>query len=230
MVKAIRADSGWRVPAAVIRVRLAVQPQVGLRWSNSARLALTDSTSAAVRLVEVEQHADLLLIAGAADWVENLVRQLRERGDAMPIVVLNDRLQNGENARILDAGADDCLACPFDSAELRARVRAIMRRRSGDLTRDLEIGADFETLRIRVRDVDARVSRKQFEIFLLLAERREHWVHSDEIIAAVSGTHHDPASSVVRVQIHALRKAVGAARECIRCDGHKSYMLSLATG
>ncbi|MEI9952236.1 MAG: winged helix-turn-helix domain-containing protein [Pseudomonadota bacterium] len=172
----------------------------------------------------------MLLIAGAADWVENLVRQLRERGDAMPIVVLNDRLQNGENARILDAGADDCLACPFDSAELRARVRAIMRRRSGDLTRDLEIGADFETLRIRVRDVDARVSRKQFEIFLLLAERREHWVHSDEIIAAVSGTHHDPASSVVRVQIHALRKAVGAARECIRCDGHKSYMLSLATG
>jgi DNA-binding response OmpR family regulator len=67
-------------------------------------------------------------------------------------------------------------------------------------------------------------------IFVCLAERRERWVHSDEIVAIVSGTHHAATTSLVRVQIHALRNALRSARDCIQSDGHKSYMLSLANG
>jgi DNA-binding response OmpR family regulator len=56
----------------------------------------------------------------------------------------------------------------------------------------------------------------------------DRWVHSTEIIKAVCGTHHDPMTSLVRVQICALRKALGSERGCIRGDGRKSYMLTLS--
>ena len=219
---------GWRSPSSVVRVRLNVQPDVGLHSSVVARSALQGTTTTGGRLVEVEHRADLLLLAGTVEWAESSVQRSRQSGDWTPIVVLNVSRENTASARILDAGADDCLVYPFEPAELRSRVHAVMRRQASGVSHDLEIAAATETLRIRVRDVVATVSRKQFEIFVYLAERREHWVHSDEIIAAVSGTHHDPATSLVRVQIHALRKALRAERECIRSDGHRSYMLSLA--
>jgi DNA-binding response OmpR family regulator len=180
-------------------------------------------------LVEVEHAPDLRLIAGEAEWAAGIVRQSRGAGDSTPTVALNVTAERGSNPRILDAGADDCLACPFDPTELRARVRAVMRRLASALARCSDIATDRNMLRIRVRDVVARVSPKQFEVFVCLAGHRERWVRSDEVIATVSGTHHDRETSLVRVQVHALRKALGAERGCIRCDGHRSYMLTLAT-
>lgn len=195
-----------------------------------ARSALNAACGAQVHLVEVSRPVDLRLIAGAADWAECFIRHSRKIGDPTPIVAINATPENGANSRILDAGADDCLASPFEAGELRARIQAVMRRVGNAWLRCPEIAADRETLRVRVRSVEARVSRKQFDIFMCLAERREHWVHSDEIVATVCGTHHEPTSSLVRVQIHALRKVLGAERDCIRCDGHRSYMLTVDRG
>ena len=218
--------SGWQLPSSVHRVWLNFQEQIGSRLLDETRSALAGAFGADVRLAEAKHGADLYLIAGAAEWAEGFTRQSRGVGDPTAIVVLNVTPSNGWNTRILDAGADECLACPFDADDLRARIQAVMRRLRPALLRSSEIAADPATLRIRVRDVETRVSRKQFEVFVHLAEHRERWVHSDEIIAAVSGTHHDPTTSLVRVQMHALRKALGAAREFIRCDGHRSYMLT----
>ena len=220
--------SGWHLPSPVLRLWLHA-PEEGTGLLVEARSALAGAFGGGVRLVAGKQCADLLLIAGAAEWAEDFTRRSRGTGDPTPIVVLNVTPSYGWNARVLDAGADECLACPFEADELRARIQAVMRRLRPGLLRASEIAADPATLRIRVCDVETRVSRKQFEIFVHLAEHRERWVRSDEIIAAVSGTHHEPTTSLVRVQVHALRKALRAARDCIRCDGHRSYMLTLTT-
>jgi DNA-binding response OmpR family regulator len=180
-------------------------------------------------LTEVGHGADVLVIAGSADRLESFVRQFRSAGAPTPLLALSASAQTGSSARILEAGADDCLTCPFDTLELRARVHAVLRRVSPLLLRTPLIALDRAALRIRIRAVQAHVSPRQFAIFVRLAERRERWVHSSDIIATVSGTHHDPGTSLVRVQIHALRKALGAERDCIRCDGRKSYMLTLAS-
>jgi DNA-binding response OmpR family regulator len=221
-------DSCQESPRAVIRARLIAEKQVGEAWLNEACSALEGAAFAGIRVVAVQRASDLLLFAGTADWSEHTVRQVRSGGDPRPVLILSVTSEQGTIARILGAGADDCLVCPFDQGELRARVEAALRRLQPALMRCPDIAADRSTLRIRVCNVDARVSRRQFEIFVCLAERREHWVHSDEIIATASGTHHDPTTSLVRVQVHALRRALGEARDCIRCDGHRSYMLSLA--
>ena len=179
-----------------------------------------------MRWVEVDHTPDLRVVLGEYPWTLETTWKYRRAGDPVPIVVLNSNAGYSLPARLLDGGADDYLTYPFDFEELRARLGAVMRRCGGLSVGCSEIMADRSTLSIRVRQREARVSRKQFEIFVILAERRERWVHSAEIISAVSGTHHDPGTSLVRVQIHALWKALGNEKDCIRCDGHKSYMLT----
>ena len=218
---------GWQSPSALVRVRLNAQEGRGSACSAEIRRMLI-ARDATVRLLEVEQAPDLLLIAGSGRWAEEFTSRCRASGDPTPLIALNFTPKDGSNSRILDAGADDCALYPIEPSELRARVQAVMRRVGNAWLRCPELAIDRDSLRVRVRAVEARVSRKQFEIFVCLAEHRERWVHSDEIIATVSGTHHDPASSLVRVQICALRKALGEARSCIRSDGNRRYMLTLA--
>jgi hypothetical protein len=212
---------------AVLRAELVTQRLDGKNWLREARTALEGGLGPTISVVEVEQAPDLRIIAGAAEWVENVILTARASGDATPTVALNITVAKGSNARVLDAGADDCVDCPFDPGELRARLRAVLRRLGLPWMRRSDIEVNRATLSVRIGDVETRVSRKQLDLFVCLAARRERWVHSDEIIAAVSGTHHDPTTSLVRVQVHALRKALGAARACIRCDGHRSYMLTV---
>jgi DNA-binding response OmpR family regulator len=220
--------SCWQVQCPVVRVGLAGDEQTGVSCLNETRSVLEATAGMAMRLVEVGCAPDLLLVAGPAEWAQRFIGRSRGVGDPIPIVAINLTPGNGSTSRILDAGADDCLAWPFDPSELAARMKAVMRRIGNAWARCPEIAADRGTLRIRVREVEARVSRMQFDIFVCLAESRERWVHSDEIIATVSRTHHHSTTSLVRVQIHGLRKALGARRACIRCDGRRSYMLTMA--
>lgn len=216
-----------------LRINLSLVPRGGLSAQEPTSLRLFDEVRSAlkcpdVRLVEAAHERDLLLVAGPTESAERIIRELRALGDPTQIVAIT--ASPGANPRILDAGADDSLTYPFEPEELRARVRAVMRRSRRAWTNRQEISADPSTLRIRVRDAEAQVSRKQFKLFVCLAEHRERWVHSDEIIASMSGTHHQPTSSLVRVQIHALRKSLPAERACIRSDRNKSYMLTLTGG
>ncbi len=220
--------SEWQPPNRVIRVRWLAEDAAGIRCLSEVRDAFRNPCGYRIRLVEVKEGPDLLLLVGTVEWAEAFILSFRGGGDLTPTVVLNAGAGNGSSARILDAGADDCLACPFEPGDLRARIHAVMRRLGRAFPPYADVAADRTSLRIRVCGVETRVSRRQFEIFVCLAEHRERWVHSDEIIATVSGTHHASTTSLVRVQIHALRKALRAARECIRCDGRRSYMLTLA--
>src|SRR5215207_306854 len=67
-----------------------------------------------------------------------VLRALRNRGAALPVLVLTARDAVTDRVEGLDAGADDYLIKPFDFAELVARLRAIMRRNSGRATTVLE--------------------------------------------------------------------------------------------
>src|SRR5512141_1713507 len=63
----------------------------------------------------------------------DLLRKLRARGDARPVLILTARDTVGDRVEGLDAGADDYVVKPFDLAELAARVRALLRRSAGQI-------------------------------------------------------------------------------------------------
>jgi DNA-binding response OmpR family regulator len=185
---------------------------------------LADLTRSATGFVEVSENPDILLLVGASSWIEQVVGDRRRRGEWLPVVGIVASPSIDSSWRVLDAGADDCLVGPFASAELVARLHAVLRRTTPALGDCAKVAVDRESRQIRLDGVVARVSRRQFEIFLCLLQHRNRWVSSREIIAAVTGTHHQETTSLVRVHIHGLRKAHGTLRTRIRSDGQRRYM------
>lgn len=70
----------------------------------------------------------------------DIVRQVREQGVELPIIILTARSELTEKLQGLDAGADDYLTKPFAMSELKARIRAVTRRRSGTRVSGLKVG------------------------------------------------------------------------------------------
>ena len=200
-----------------------------MRVTNSLRSALSTSGASDSRFVEVHGDCDLAFCAGDPGNIETAVRRIRANGEAAPLIAVAEGLGGALSARILDGGADDCVVHPFDSHELRARVRAVLRRAGVTMPTDRDVDINAQTQQVRVRSSLAHLSPMQFRIFVYLAERRDRWVTCHEIIAAICGTHHDEDTSLVRVHIHKLRKALGSSRSCLRSNGRKGYMFTLAS-
>jgi two-component system response regulator MprA len=145
-------------------------------------------------------------------------RRLRARGDRTPILVLTARDQVGDRVAGLDAGADDYLAKPFALEELRARLRALLRRAAPvekdatrltyeDLTLDLESRQAFRGSRA------IELTRTEFallELFLLNAGKV---LPRETIMDRVWGYELEPASNSLEVFIGYLRRKTEAEGE-----------------
>ncbi|MDX6228865.1 MAG: two-component system, OmpR family, response regulator MprA [Frankiales bacterium] len=145
-------------------------------------------------------------------------RRLRASGDRTPILVLTARDQVGDRVAGLDAGADDYLAKPFALEELRARLRALLRRAAPvekdatrltyeDLTLDLESRQAFRGSRA------IELTRTEFallELFLLNAGKV---LPRETIMDRVWGYELEPASNSLEVFIGYLRRKTEAEGE-----------------
>ena len=89
--------------------------------------------AAAAQATLASERFDLVLLNLGLPQGDGLdvLRALRARGDAVPVIVLTARDGPGDKVAGLDAGADDYLVKPFDLDELGARIRAVLRRQSG---------------------------------------------------------------------------------------------------
>ena len=112
-----------------------------LRDSGHAVDLLGDGVSADAFLME--DGADLVILdinLPQLDGIE-VLRNLRRRNDATPVILLTARGAVENRVEGLDAGADDYLVKPFDMTELEARVRALLRRPKDAVARAVQIGA-----------------------------------------------------------------------------------------
>ena len=105
-----------------------------VRDGEAARLALLDHAYQACVL-------DLGLPKRDGLW---LLKDLRERGNPLPVLILTARDSSADKIAGLDAGADDYLVKPFDLPEFEARVRALLRRRQTSIAGRIRIG-DLKT-------------------------------------------------------------------------------------
>ena len=149
----------------------------------------------------------------------DVCRTLRERRDRLPILVLTARDEVGDRVAGLDAGADDYLTKPFALDELRARLRALLRRTAveGDddaavlRYEDLVLDPAARTVHRAGRSVD--LTRTEFALLELLLRNAGRPLPRDVIMDRVWGWESEPTSNSLEVFIGYLRRKTEAAGE-----------------
>ena len=142
------------------------------------------------------------------DGIE-VIRQVRATGDAVPILVLSARERPADRTLGLDVGADDYLGKPFDTAELLARVRALIRRSAGRANPSLESGPlrlDPASLTATWKGRPLDLTRREFALLRVLMEQRGRPMARDAIQQHLYGWDADVASNAVDVHVHQLRR------------------------
>ena len=141
-----------------------------------------------------------------------VLSELRARGDTVPVIILTARDAVSDRVQGLDAGADDYLVKPFDLDELAARIRALLRRKSGQPTPAIEhLGVVLNPAAHTVaRDGQAiALSPKEFALLQLLMER-PGTIHSRaRIEQRLYGWGEEIESNAVEVHVHGLRRKLG---------------------
>ena len=149
-----------------------------------------------------------LMLPGRSGF--QVLRDIRARKAALPILILTAKDSLEERVAGLDSGADDYMVKPFALAELSARLRAVLRRGAARET-TLRVGdLEIETTRRIVRRAGQRVDLKPKEYALLefLMRNSDRPLTRSLIIEHVWDIHFDSISNVVEVHINSLRNKV----------------------
>jgi DNA-binding response OmpR family regulator len=155
--------------------------------------------------------------------------ELRKHRVRTPILLLSGESLVEERVEGLDAGADDCLPKPFAVSELRARVRALIRRsknRSDVTARIADLEIDRDRRCINRGGVTIPLTAKEFALVELLMIHSPETVTRSEIIEHVWDCQYDSETNLVDVYIYRLRQKIndmGATRliHAIRGVGYK---------
>ena len=137
----------------------------------------------------------------------------RAHGQEMPVLIITARDAVSDRVQGLDAGADDYLVKPFDLAELAARIRALLRRKSGRTAPAIEHrGVVLNPAKHSVtRDGrEVALSPKEFALLQLLMERPGTILSRARIEERLYGWGEEVESNAVEVHIHGLRRKLGA--------------------
>lgn len=187
--------------------------QRALRLEGYAVDWVRDATAAAGTLAS--ERFDLVLLdlgLGQADGLD-VLRALRARDDATPVIVLTARDARGDRVAGLDAGADDYLVKPFELDELNARIRAVLRRRdgrAGPLLTHGRVSLDPASRRVSLGGVPVTLSAREYAVLEALMARPGAVLSRAQLEDRLYGWGEEIESNAVSVYVHQLRKKLGA--------------------
>lgn len=147
------------------------------------------------------------------DGIE-VIRAARRAGAQVPILVLSARERAVDRTLGLDVGADDYLGKPFDTHELLARVRALLRRSAGNASPVIRCGAlelDPAALSVRWQGRNIDLPRREFALLRVLMENPGRTVSRESAQQRLFGWDEDVASNALDVHVHHLRRKLPAA-------------------
>lgn len=142
----------------------------------------------------------------------SVLRALRERGSALPVLILTARGSSAEKVAGLDQGADDYLVKPFDLDELHARLRALVRRAAGQASPKLTCGTltlDPASKEVTLRGAPVALSAREFALLQDLLTHPTHVRTRDQLEESLYAWGEEAGSNTVEVYIHHLRKKLG---------------------
>jgi two-component system OmpR family response regulator len=154
-----------------------------------------------------------------------LLRRWREAGQAMPVLVLTARGSWHEKVEGIDGGADDYMAKPFRMEELLARLRALIRRSSGQSNPELRCGPlvlDPRSGKVTLEGAEVKLTGHEFRVLSYLMHHCQRVVSQSELTEHIYSQDFDRDSNTVEVFVARLRRKLGPAFiETVRSLGYR---------
>ena len=137
----------------------------------------------------------------------------RKEGRTTPVLLLTARDSWSDKVAGLDAGADDYLAKPFQTEELIARLRALIRRSTGNASSELTAGdvrLDTRSGRVTLAGDPVKLTAQEFKLLSYLMHNKGKMVSRTELIEHIYDQDFDRDSNTIEVFITRIRKKLGA--------------------
>ena len=181
---------------------------------NGAVVTAVGSAVEAIKALSVERPDAVVLDLGLPDLDGADVLALVRATSDVPVIVATARDDEREVVRLLDAGADDYLVKPFSATQVMARIRAVLRRIPSLAPADRQVVVGGLVLDPVARSVtleghELTLSRKEFDLLLVLASRPGEVVSKRELLAEVWQMPWGGADRTVDVHLSWLRRKLG---------------------
>jgi DNA-binding response OmpR family regulator len=173
---------------------------------------VTDGHAAELALANGVYDLALLDLGLPAKDGMTLLSELRARRDPLPVLVVTARDSVADRISGLNAGADDYVLKPFDLDELVARIRALLRRRTGAAGPLLECGGvvlDPARREVRKDGQEVQLSAREFALLEALMQRPGTVLSREQLEDTVYGWGEEVGSNAVEVHLHKLRRKLG---------------------
>jgi two-component system, OmpR family, response regulator len=142
----------------------------------------------------------------------SIVNKLRDLGKSTPILIVSALTSTDERVRGLRQGSDDYITKPFASAELLARVEALLRRvrpnQGGGRLSVADLTLDMRTLQVTRGSTPIALQPRELRLLAYLMRNEGQVVTRTMLLEAVWDCHFDPQTNVIDVQISRLRSKV----------------------
>jgi two-component system OmpR family response regulator len=157
-----------------------------------------------------------------------VLRRLRARGSAVPVLILTARDGLQDRVKGLDLGADDYIAKPFELAELEARIRALIRRGQFGASAQLVQGRltlDTAGRRALLDGKNLALSARELALLEILMLRAGRVVGKEHILERLCNWDEDIGDNAIEVYVHRLRKKLEDSGLRIRTVRGLGYLL-----
>ena len=159
-----------------------------------------------------------------------VLKKMRQRGDATPVLLLTARSQVDDRVLGLDAGADDYMVKPFDYRELAARCRALARRRAGEASNVLSFGPltfDRAARRAFLKDVDLDLRNREVQLLEIFIASLGRILSKDDLSDRLYGFEDAPSANALEQSITRLRRKLEASPLTIRTIRGLGYIATV---
>ncbi|NLV55759.1 MAG: response regulator transcription factor [Acidimicrobiales bacterium] len=212
-----------RILIAEDEPRIATFVEKGLRAEGYTTVTVDDGNL--VVALARDRDFDLVILDLGLPGIDGLeaLRQIRARGEVIPVVILTARAD--ATVEGFELGADDYVTKPFRFEELLARVRVRLKRRPGEELTVLRAGTltlDIRTRRATVDDRTVELTAREFALLETFMRHVDQVLSREQLLSLVWGYDFDPGSNVVEVYVRALRKKLGdGVVETVRGMGYR---------